>query len=108
MRRKSNGSHVYKSPWLLIFLGSLGTAIAITQQHFEIVGLTVRVNLLEARIHWQEAPPEKATSDKILLPDGCIDSKTDGIITDQAEQGCDTTISGKASYDPGTPTHPIR
>ncbi len=47
-----------RSAWFLIFLGSLGTAIAVTQQHFEIVRLTVRVNLLEARIHWQEQPPK--------------------------------------------------
>ncbi len=28
------------------------------RQQSDIIGLTTRVNLLEARIHWQEEPPK--------------------------------------------------
>ncbi len=37
----------------------------------DIEGLTTRVNLLEARIHWQEAPPKAELPCRIDHLEGC-------------------------------------
>ncbi len=65
----------------------------------QIDGLTTRVNLLEARIHWQEEPPEKATTNKIVVP--CLN----GTLTAEQKR---QLISSEASLECHDPAHPIR
>ncbi len=43
---------------VVIFVGYLVLGGLILKMSSDITGLTTRVNLLEARIHWQEAPPK--------------------------------------------------